>query len=79
MDMSPADFFTAQSNEVIVERNTTTGLTAEIVSEELLWAEKRARQVQDIAEVNAGRASAMAMGWFSEERVSQARVLDAPY
>lgn len=77
--LSTDELLAVLRGDVSWEPKEASGMTTEIVSEQQLWADKRARQAQDIADVNAGRVSAMSMGWFSEERVSQAQVLDSPY
>ncbi|WP_431258834.1 hypothetical protein ACQ86G_00520 [Roseateles chitinivorans] len=50
-----------------------------IVSEEQMWAEKRAKQAKDYANVVSGRIDGMAMGWFSEERMKTVEIPNSPY
>ncbi|WP_067283764.1 TA system antitoxin ParD family protein [Mitsuaria sp. 7] len=58
---------------------TKRALSVEVVSEEELWAHKRAKQAKDIANVDSGKVSAMAMGWFSSKRIKQAEIPNSPY
>lgn len=60
-------------------RKAKRSLAVEVVSEEELWAHKRAKQAKDIANVNAGKVPATAMGWFSSKRVKQAEIPNSPY
>ncbi|WP_431048302.1 hypothetical protein [Roseateles sp. L2-2] len=50
-----------------------------IVSEEEMWAYKRAKQAKDYANVRSGRIDGMAMGWFSEERMKTVEIPNSPY
>nr|WP_297528877.1 hypothetical protein [uncultured Roseateles sp.] len=70
-----------RGSETVASKSSKTkrALDVEVVSEEELWAHKRAKQAKDIANVNSGKVSAMTMGWFSSKRIKQVEIPDSPY
>lgn len=69
---------TAAAAKEIVRRTGALDVV-QVSSEKEIWQYKRQSQARDVANVQAGRASAGSMSWFSGEMARDVKIKNAPY